>query len=78
VIEVTHPELVAQWHPTRNGDLTPTEIVAGTKKRFWWLCEQGHSWETKAATRSLHGCDCPNCQGAGTMQDPDSSTIQKR
>ena len=25
----THPELAAQWHPTKNGDVTPDEVIAG-------------------------------------------------
>ena len=40
-----NPALAAEWHPTKNGDLTPADI---TEKRFanaWWLCPKcGYEW----------------------------------
>ena len=33
----THPELAAQWHPIKNGDLKPSDVTAGSSKRVWWL-----------------------------------------
>ena len=30
------PDLAAQWHPTKNGDLTPDAITCGVNKSFWW------------------------------------------
>lgn len=32
-----HPELAAQWHPTKNGDLTPDMVTCGSRKKVWWL-----------------------------------------
>ena len=29
----SHPELAAQWHPTKNGDLTPEKVTAGSSKK---------------------------------------------
>ena len=57
------PELLAQWHPTRNGDLRPEEVVAGTGKRYWWKCPEGpdHEWKTSGDARSRAGC--PFCRG---------------
>lgn len=39
-LSTTHPELAAQWHPTRNGNLTPDKVTAGSARRVWWLCEK--------------------------------------
>jgi|TARA_B110000091_G_C13644288_1_gene402586 hypothetical protein len=25
----THPEVAKQWHPTKNGDLTPNDVTSG-------------------------------------------------
>ncbi len=36
------PEIAAQWHPTLNGTLTPYDVTHGSKKKVWWICEQGH------------------------------------
>ena len=32
------PNLVAEWHPTRNDNLTPDEIGCGSAKKVWWKC----------------------------------------
>ena len=28
-----NPELAKQWHPTKNGDLTPSDVGPGSHKR---------------------------------------------
>ena len=33
------PELAKQWHPTKNGDLKPTDFTTGTTKKVWWIEE---------------------------------------
>lgn len=34
-LSVTHPELAKEWHPTKNGILTPDDFTYGSqKKRF--------------------------------------------
>jgi len=59
-----HPELAAQWHPTKNGKLTPEDFVAGSAKKFWWKCPKGedHEWQTSLDKRS-RGYGCPFCSG---------------
>ena len=46
------PDLVAQWHPTRNQALTPEAVTCGSARRVWWLCRAGvcghdHEWQVK-------------------------------
>ena len=36
-LATTHPELAKEWHPTKNGDLTPQDVIAGSDKKVWWL-----------------------------------------
>ena len=31
-----NPELAAQWHPTKNGDLKPTQVTANSGLKVWW------------------------------------------
>ncbi len=59
------PELVAQWHPTRNGDLTPNGVVAGSGKKVWWKCDAApdHEWQATVASRTLNRSGCPSCVG---------------
>ncbi len=61
-LATTHPQIASQWHPTNNGDLTPQQVVAGSGKKYWWLCEKGHEWQTTGDTRSK-GSGCPYCSG---------------
>ena len=30
------PDLATEWHPTKNGDLKPTDVAAGSEKKAWW------------------------------------------
>jgi hypothetical protein len=58
------PELVAEWHPTRNGDLIIQDLSYGSSKKAWWKCEKGedHEWQAPVKHRS-NGTGCPYCSG---------------
>ena len=66
-IDVTHPDVAAQWHPTLNGDLTPADVTAGCHAKAWWKCpnkcSEGceHVWETVIRLRCLRNYGCPYC-----------------
>jgi hypothetical protein len=63
-LRTTHPELAKQWHPTKNGDLTPIDISFGSNKKVWWKCDKAddHEWRTSVVKRS-NGSNCPACGG---------------
>ena len=67
----THPELAAQWHPTRNGGLTPEDVRANSYKKVWWLCPKDtrHEWEAKVGHRTRYGNACSYCSGRKTLPD---------
>ena len=59
----TMPELAKEWHPTRNGTLTPNDISAGRFQPVWWLCPRcGYEWEASPNNRKK-GVGCPCCSG---------------
>ncbi len=58
----THPRLAREWHPEKNGELSPADVVSGTHRKVWWLCEKGHEWEASIASRA-RGIGCPVCAG---------------
>lgn len=58
-----NPEVAAQWHPTKNGELTPAMIVAGSGKKVWWQCTLGHEWDMQIASRTRQHQNCPYCSG---------------
>jgi len=57
-----YPKIAAQWHPTKNGKLTPYDITAYSNKEMWWICKMGHEWKTCIRKRN-HGEGCPYCSG---------------
>ena len=57
-----NPTVASQWHPAKNGNLSPMDVTANNQKKVWWLCEKGHEWEARIANRN-HGCNCPICSG---------------
>ena len=61
-LAATHPDLARQWHPTKNGSLTPRGVVAGAGRRVWWRCAKGHQWRALISSRA-NGADCPVCAG---------------
>jgi hypothetical protein len=61
-LSVSHPEIAAQWHPEKNGDLIPANFSAGSGVKVWWLCDQGHEWEAVIGSRYI-GRGCPVCAG---------------
>ena len=54
------PELASEWHPTKNGQILPTNVLSGSAKKVWWKCKFGHEWEATIVSRSL-GRGCPIC-----------------
>ena len=59
-LATTHPELAAEWHPTKNGVLKPSDVSYGIAKKVWWLCPEGHEYSASLLHRSS-GTNCPIC-----------------
>ena len=67
-----NPEIAKQWHPTKNGDLTPSDVSAGSHDDAWWLLpyddpETGKhfdfEWEAEIRGRALKNISCPFLSG---------------
>ena len=56
------PSLAKEWHPTKNGDLTPFDVSYGCNKKAWWKGMCGHEWEASILNR-VNGARCPYCFG---------------
>ena len=57
-----NPILSEEWHPTKNGTLTPWDVTVGMDTKVWWLGKDcKHSWEAAPKTRRKSGCSfCAN------------------
>ena len=67
-LTTTHTEIAKQWHPTKNGRLTPYDVTAGSNKKVWWMCDKGEDHEWKTSIKHLtNGTMCPVCSGRKTV-----------
>lgn len=59
----TNPELCKEWHPTKNGDLKPSDVTQYSHKKVWWKCSKcGYSYLATPSNRVIgKGCGC--CAG---------------
>jgi len=57
------PEIAAEWHPTKNGDLNAIDVVAQSEKKVWWKCDvaEDHEWKTAIEKRTSRKQGCPCC-----------------
>ena len=57
------PDLVDEWHPTRN-TLTPRDVRCNSMKHIVWTCRtnEQHTWKATVADRH-RGNGCPFCNG---------------
>ena len=63
-IERDEFELLVQWDKQKNGDLTPQMVTAGSHKKVWWQCAEGHVWKAVIYSRAgPQKCGYPVCSG---------------
>lgn len=58
---VTHPDVASEWHPSKNGERTAFDVVAGARFSARWRCAHGHEWSTTVYKRTKIGTGCPDC-----------------
>ncbi|WP_423798172.1 zinc-ribbon domain-containing protein [Neobacillus sp. SAB-20_R2A] len=55
-------ELCLEWHPIKNGELTPEKESYGSTQKVWWICQVcKHEWQENV-NRRYHGSPCPICK----------------
>jgi hypothetical protein len=71
----TLPEIASQWHPAKNGKLTPQDVVWDSKRTIWWLADCcGYEWQESPRSRDKYQrLRCPKCRtilGSLAWRDP--------
>ncbi len=62
VLATLAPKLAKEWHPKKNGKVTPDNERARSKMKRWWICSRcSHEWQTKTHQRYLLDSGCPRC-----------------
>ena len=55
------PEIAKEWHPTKNGTLTPNMFLPRSDIKVYWLCSTcGHEYQSSIGHRT-YGTGCPKC-----------------
>ena len=83
-LATTNPELAAEWNYEKNGDLTPSDVMAGSNQKVWWKLPYDvpmdypveslrgkhfdFEWECSIAHRT-HGMGCPYILPACSKQE---------
>ena len=63
-LDITHPWLIAEWHPSLNGNLQPNQLTHGSNTRCWWKCPDCESaYDASVNVRTTLGSKCPFCSG---------------
>ena len=62
-LAMLYPDIAVEWHPTKNGNLTPENVTYSSDKKVWWQCLKcNNEWVTMVSTRTrADGCGCPSC-----------------
>lgn len=72
-LEFCYPEIAKEWHPTKNGKLTPDKVNKASRFKVWWLGKCGHEWDMRVNERTVEFVrkngklkkqyGCPYCSG---------------
>lgn len=71
--ETKFPEITKEWHPTKNGVLTPSEVTYGSGKKVWWICPIGHEYQAVIRDRGIGRTQCPVCNTRNTTSFPEQA-----
>lgn len=57
------PEISAEWHPTKNGDLKPSDFSRASGEIVWWQCSVNpeHEWKSDIRNRTVNKSKCRQC-----------------
>ena len=66
-LATTHPDLVKEWHPTKNQNVKPENISSGSTQSVWWQIvhdDKVYEWKASVISRAIHGAGCPEFSGS--------------
>lgn len=56
-----YPELAREWHPDKNGDITPYKVKPHSNIKVWWICPQCYNEYYASIGHRTSGTGCPQC-----------------
>lgn len=64
-----NPAVAAEWHPKRNGEVTPAQVDGDHVMNAWWLCPNGHEYQASVRSRARGSRKCPTCYGGWSLDN---------
>ena len=62
-LETLYPEIAKEWDYIKNVNSFPSDFRSNSTYNAWWLCKEGHSYQTTINKRVLRKHGCPYCSG---------------
>lgn len=75
-LETLAPELLKEWHHTKNLPHRPVEYMPGSHFKAWWVCRRDHEWKSAIYNRAIGLYGCPYC--SGRLVIPGQTDLQSR
>ena len=70
-LAAVYPKVAAEWHPTKNENLSPNTETPSAAKCVWWLCSRcGHEWKATVNNR-VRGSGCRRCNQGKQSSGPE-------
>jgi very-short-patch-repair endonuclease len=63
------PEICSEWDFEKNAPLTPDKITSGTRRKVWWICQHGHSFNSSIVQRTKKKSGCPFCSNKSSKPE---------
>lgn len=57
-----YPDIASKWHKVKNQDLSPSKVAPQSNKYAWWICSQGHEFQSKICSMVRDNINCPICE----------------
>lgn len=65
-LQTKFPDLSKCWDYEKNGDLKPIDVLPGSSRKVFWICERGHSFSKQIRHRAQRNQNkCPICKKLG-------------
>ena len=57
-----YPNIAKEWHPIKNGNITPYNVLPDTHDSYYWLCPKcGNTYKAMVKNRVRMKSGCPKC-----------------
>ena len=60
-LENMYPTIAKEWDYKLNKGLKPSQFYANSSRKVWWICPNGHSYESTISHRVVDKNNCPFC-----------------